>query len=87
MVNVLKKGGTEMALQDIFHLQAVQEIVKKIQTLIYDESRDLQDLEEQMRHHVLSLGAVLMTEAMLIICARRSIRACGKPSIVTIETV
>jgi hypothetical protein len=53
-----------MQQQDIFQLQEVQEIVKKIQSLMYDEVWDLQDLEEQMRHHVLSLGEVLMTEAV-----------------------
>ena len=53
-----------MPQQDIFQLQAVQEIVKKIQTLIYDEVWDLQELEEQIRRNVLSLGAILMGEAL-----------------------
>jgi hypothetical protein len=64
MVNVFKKGGTDMQQQDIFQLQAVQEIVKKIQTLIYEEVWDLQQLEDQMRRHVLLLGQVLMVEAL-----------------------
>lgn len=40
--------------EDIFQLQAVQKIVKKIQSLIYEEVWDLQELEEQLRHNMLS---------------------------------
>jgi hypothetical protein len=53
-----------MQQHDIFQLQAVQEIVKKIQSLIYGEVWDLQQLEEQMRHNVLLLGEILMGEAL-----------------------
>ena len=50
--------------EDIFQLQAVQKIVKKIQSLIYEEVWDLQELEEQLRHNMLSLGGVLLGEAL-----------------------
>jgi hypothetical protein len=49
-----------MQQHDIFQVQSVQKIVKKIQTLMYDEVWDLQELEEQMRRHVLALGEILM---------------------------
>jgi hypothetical protein len=44
-------------------LQAVQEIVKKIERLIYQETWDLQELEHQIRQQVLALGAIFIEEA------------------------
>jgi hypothetical protein len=67
-----------MQQKDIFQLQAVQEIVKKIQTLIYDEVWDLQQLEEQMRHNLLLLGQVLMGEAMAQLDAELRSSRCSK---------
>lgn len=53
-----------MHQKDILQLPAVQEIVKKINTLIYDEVWDFQELEQQIRRDVLALGEVIMGEAV-----------------------
>lgn len=53
-----------MHQKDILQIAAVQELVKKINTLIYEEVWDLEELEHQVRREVLSLGAVLIGEAV-----------------------
>ena len=67
-----------MQQKDIFQLQAVQEIVKKIEALIYDEVWDLQQLEVQMRRHLLSLGQILMSEALANLDAELIRSHCSK---------
>lgn len=53
-----------MQQHSLCQLQGVQEIVKKIQTLIYQETWDFQELEQQIRQQVLALGVVFMEEAL-----------------------
>jgi hypothetical protein len=67
-----------MQQKDIVQLQAVQEIVKKIQTLIYEEVWDLQQLEEQMRRNALLLGQILMVEALARLDSELRTSHCSK---------
>jgi len=53
-----------MQQHSLYQLQAVQEIVKQIETLIYHDVWDFQELEQQIRQQVLALGAALLDEAL-----------------------
>ena len=66
-----------MPQHDILQLQAVQEIVKKINTFIYDEVWDLQELEQQIRRDVLALGKVVLGEAVAKIDEELRTSHCG----------
>jgi hypothetical protein len=52
-----------MSQDSLCYVQTVQEIVKKIEQLIYHDVWDLQELEYQIRQQVLALGVACLNEA------------------------